>query len=180
PAPFLLILVPSAPSHLEQRLAVRDTWGGPWQGSETPKTRTIFVLGIPPEPPAQRELLLESRQHRDMLQGDFGDSYANLTLKTLLLLRWARSCCGGAEFVLKADDDVVHWGVAPNRDPRSRHHVPEGLYGAPRFPPYCSGTAYVLSRQAVLAILGAAPGVPRVAPEDVWVGLCARRAGVAA
>ncbi|NXR67146.1 B3G5B glucosaminyltransferase, partial [Rhadina sibilatrix] len=99
--------------------------------------------------PAQRELLAESRQHGDILQGDFGDTYANLTLKTLLLLRWARACCGGAPFLLKADDDVfvnvpavatylaawpaapprlylgrVHWGVAPNRDPRSRHHVP--------------------------------------------------------
>ncbi|NWI48558.1 B3GT4 galactosyltransferase, partial [Picathartes gymnocephalus] len=97
-----------------------------------------------------REVLRESRQHRDILQGDFPDTYAHLALKTLLLLRWARSCCGGAPFLLKADDDVfvnvaavatylatwptappprlylgrIHWGVAPNRDPRSRHHVP--------------------------------------------------------
>ncbi|NWW29177.1 B3GT4 galactosyltransferase, partial [Falcunculus frontatus] len=206
PAPFLLILVPSAPSHLQQRLAVRDTWGGPWEGSGTPSTRTVFVLGVSPSPPSQRELLGESRQHRDILQGDFSDSYGNLTWKTLLLLRWARVCCGGAAFLLKADDDVfvnvpavathlatrraaspprlylgrVHWGVVPNRDPRSRHHVPEGLYPGGRFPPYCSGTAYALSRQAVAALLEAAvAGVPLVAPEDVWVGLCARRAGVA-
>ncbi|NWV16628.1 B3GT4 galactosyltransferase, partial [Origma solitaria] len=98
----------------------------------------------------QREVLREWRGHRDVLQGDFGDIYGNLTWKTLLLLRWARACCGGAPYVIKADDDVflnvpaiatylsrpatpprlylgrVHWRVAPNRDPRSRHHVPEG------------------------------------------------------
>ncbi|NXI87185.1 B3G5B glucosaminyltransferase, partial [Rhipidura dahli] len=102
-------------------------------------------------PGVQRELLAEWRQHRDILQGDFGDSYGNLTRKTLLLLRWARACCGGSPFLLKADDDSfvhvpavatylaswgasparlylgrVHWGVVPNRDPRSPHHVPEG------------------------------------------------------
>ncbi|NWV80048.1 B3GT4 galactosyltransferase, partial [Dasyornis broadbenti] len=98
----------------------------------------------------QRELLRESLEHQDVLQGDFWDTYANLTWKTLLLLRWSRACCGGAPFLVKADDDVflnvpaiathlarpatpprlylgrVHWRVAPNRDPRSRHHVPEG------------------------------------------------------
>ncbi|NXC65070.1 B3GT4 galactosyltransferase, partial [Aleadryas rufinucha] len=205
PAPFLLILVPSAPSHVEQRLAVRDTWGGPWGVSGTPRTRTVFVLGVSSSATTQRQLLGESRQHRDILQGDFGDTYGNLTLKTLLLLRWARECCGGAPFLLKADDDAfvnapavatylatwsggpparlylgrVHWAVAPNRDPRSRHHVPEGLYPGGRFPPYCSGTAYVLSRQAATAVLGAAARVPLVGPEDVWVGLCARGAGVA-
>ncbi|KAF4790227.1 beta-1,3-galactosyltransferase 4-like protein [Turdus rufiventris] len=202
--PFLLLLVPSAPAHRERRLAVRDTWGGSWNEPGTPPTRTVFVLGVPPGPDSQRELLSESRQHGDILQGDFDDSYANLTRKTLLLLRWARACCAAAPFLLKADDDVfvnvpavatylttwpaapprlylgrVHWGVAPDRDPRSRHHVPPGVYGAARYPPYCSGTAYVLSRQAATGVLGAAPAVPLAMPEDVWVGLGARRAGLA-
>ncbi|NXH52374.1 B3GN5 glucosaminyltransferase, partial [Rhabdornis inornatus] len=207
PAPFLLILVPSAPAHRERRLAVRDTWGGPWGESGTPPSRTVFVLGVPPSSSSsdtQRELLAEWRQHGDILQGDFGDTYANLTWKTLLLLRWARACCEGAAFLLKADDDVfvnapavathlatwpaapprlylgrVHWGVAPNRDPRSRHHVPAAIYGAARYPPYCSGTAYVLSRQAATAVLAAAPALPLALPEDVWVGVAAGRAGLA-
>ncbi|XP_074385914.1 beta-1,3-galactosyltransferase 4 [Zonotrichia albicollis] len=203
PAPFLLILVPSAPPHLQRRLAVRDTWGGPWAGSGAPPARTVFVLGTPGDPREQRELLAESRQHGDILQGDFADSYANLTRKTLLLLRWARACCAAAPFLLKADDDVfvnvpavatylatwrdaparlylgrVHWRVAPNRDPRSRHYVAEELYPLSRYPPYCSGTAYVLSRRAAGAVLRAGAGVPLALPEDVWVGVAARRAGV--
>ncbi|NXC92509.1 B3GT4 galactosyltransferase, partial [Cercotrichas coryphoeus] len=204
PPPFLLTLVPSAPAHLERRLAVRDTWGGPWRRSGTPPGRTVFVLGVPAGAEGQRRLLRESRQHGDILQGDFADSYANLTRKTLLLLRWARACCAGARFLLKADDDAfvdapavatylaawpaapprlylgrVHWGVAPNRDPRSRHHVPERVFAGSRYPPYCSGTAYVLSRQAAGAVLAAGRGAPLALPEDVWVGLGARGAGVA-
>ncbi|NXW12096.1 B3GT4 galactosyltransferase, partial [Fregetta grallaria] len=83
-----------------------------------------------------------------LLQGDFADAYANLNRKTLLLLRWAAARCPAVPFLLKADDDVfvnlpaltsylmtfrhlprlylgrVHWWVQPDRDPRSRHHVP--------------------------------------------------------
>ncbi|NWW97252.1 B3GT4 galactosyltransferase, partial [Rhynochetos jubatus] len=93
-------------------------------------------------------LRAEARRHRDLLQGPFADTYANLTRKTLLLLRWTLARCPAVPFLLKADDDVfvnlpaltnylaalpdpqrlylgrVHWWVTPNRDPRSRHHVP--------------------------------------------------------
>ncbi|NXX47410.1 B3GT4 galactosyltransferase, partial [Tricholaema leucomelas] len=97
----------------------------------------------------QASLLSEWETHGDLLQGDFRDSYSNLTLKTLLLLRWAAAHCPSAAFLLKADDDVfvnlpsltsylstfplppprlylgrLHWWVRPDRDPRSRHHVP--------------------------------------------------------
>ncbi|XP_039552513.1 beta-1,3-galactosyltransferase 4-like, partial [Passer montanus] len=113
-----------------------------------PPARTVFVLGTPRDARGQRELLAEARQHGDILQGDFADSYGNLSRKTLLLLRWGRACCAAAPFLLKADDDVfvnvpavaaflaawrdaparlylgrVHWRVAPSRDPRSRHFV---------------------------------------------------------
>ncbi|NWV47121.1 B3GT5 galactosyltransferase, partial [Daphoenositta chrysoptera] len=67
PAPFLLILVASAPSHTQQRLAVRDTWGGPWDSAGTPPARTLFVLGVPSVATEQRRLLAESRQHGDIL-----------------------------------------------------------------------------------------------------------------
>ncbi|XP_062495915.1 beta-1,3-galactosyltransferase 4 [Pezoporus occidentalis] len=262
--PFLLVLVPSAAEHAEQRQAVRDTWGRgtppkppktlqnapqmpetprnapetpenapetpknapktprnapetpenapetpqnapeePETAPETPSMRTIFVVGLPGSRAAWRALREEWLRHGDVLQGAFPDAYGTLTLKTLLLLRWASRRCPGARFLLKADDDVfvnvpalarhlraptlprrlylgrVHWWVPPNRDPSSRHHVPAALYPASRFPPYCSGTAYVLSRAAALAVLAAAPHVPFVGPEDVWVGLCARRAGLA-
>ncbi|NWU18684.1 B3GT5 galactosyltransferase, partial [Cephalopterus ornatus] len=70
PAPFLLVLVPSAPSHLPRRLAVRDTWGRPPPPGETPgapRALTLFVLGLPPAPASQRRLVAESRQHGDIL-----------------------------------------------------------------------------------------------------------------
>uniref|UniRef100_A0A8B9PDZ1 Hexosyltransferase n=1 Tax=Apteryx owenii TaxID=8824 RepID=A0A8B9PDZ1_APTOW len=200
--PFLLVLVASAPDHAAQRQAVRQTWGA----GEAPAgrtTRTLFGLGVPAAAAQRAALASEARRHGDLLQGPFADTYRNLTRKTLLLLSWAAARCPGARFVLKADDDAyvnvpalvthlgalgsprrlylgrVHWRVQPQRDPAGRHHVPSALYPAAAFPPYCSGTAYVLSGDAVGAVLAAAPRVPAVAPEDVFVGLCARRAGLA-
>ncbi|XP_031468060.1 beta-1,3-galactosyltransferase 4-like, partial [Phasianus colchicus] len=160
--------------------------------------------GAEPHAEARRygaALRSEWRQFGDILQGSFWDTYANLTQKTLLLLGWAALFCPAAQFVLKADDDSfihtpallahlqsppsplyymgrVHYGVAPNRDPRSRHHVPVGLYPLPSFPPYCSGSAYVLSMAALRGVLRVAPSVPKVSPEDVFIGLCAHRAGI--
>lgn len=165
--------------------------------------RTLFALGAPGSGEEQAQLEREAQRHGDLVQGRFADTYANLTLKTLLLLGWAAAHCPDAAFVAKVDDDVflnlpalarhlaarpgprplylgrVHWWVSPTRQPSHPHHVPASVYPAGAFPLYCSGTAYVLSREAAWRVLGATPHVPLVAPEDVYVGLCARWAGLA-
>uniref|UniRef100_A0A8V0X6H6 Hexosyltransferase n=1 Tax=Gallus gallus TaxID=9031 RepID=A0A8V0X6H6_CHICK len=170
-------------------------WGSaPSYGSQLPLWRSAPPHGAPCSPMA-----LRGRR-----AGSFRDSYSTLSQKTLLLLGWALRFCSAASFVLKADDDTfvhtpalvahlrgppapppiyymgrVHDGVRPRRDPRGRHHVPEALYPEPSFPPYCSGSAYALSMGAVRLVLDAAPRTPKVTPEDVFVGLCAHRAGIA-
>ncbi|NXV25091.1 B3GN8 acetylglucosaminyltransferase, partial [Cepphus grylle] len=63
--PFLLVLVPSAPSHAARRQAVRDTWGGD-AGGGLP-TRTLFVLGVPGGPGEQEALGAEARRFGDLL-----------------------------------------------------------------------------------------------------------------
>ncbi|XP_074872958.1 beta-1,3-galactosyltransferase 4 [Carettochelys insculpta] len=201
-APFLLVMVASAPGHVAQRQVVRGTWGGArWAGGRP--VRTLFALGVPSSGEEQAQLEQEAQRHGDLVQGRFVDTYANLTLKTTMLLGWAAAHCPGATFVAKADDDVflnlpalvrhlgelpsphwlylgrVHWWAWPVRDSSHRHYVSFAAYSAGNFPLYCSGTTYVLSQDAVLGVLGAAPHVPHVPPEDVYVGLCARWAGLA-
>ncbi len=43
----------------------------------------------------------------DLVQENFIDSYRNLTLKTLMGIRWASIHCSNAKFVVKIDDDVI-------------------------------------------------------------------------
>ncbi|XP_004624302.1 beta-1,3-galactosyltransferase 4 [Octodon degus] len=75
----------------------------------------------------------------------------------------------------------VHWWVRPSRAPGSRHLVSEEQWPPTwgSFPPYASGTGYVLSSSAVQLILKVAARAPPLPLEDVFVGVSARRGGLA-
>ena len=42
----------------------------------------------------------------DLVQGNFMDTYRNLTYKTVLGHMWVSSFCSQAEFVVKTDDEI--------------------------------------------------------------------------
>ena len=48
----------------------------------------------------------EARTYGDVIQEDFVDSYMNLTLKSVMGLRWAHHHCPELDFFMKTDDDV--------------------------------------------------------------------------
>ncbi|XP_066131131.1 beta-1,3-galactosyltransferase 4 isoform X2 [Saccopteryx bilineata] len=66
----------------------------------------------------------------------------------------------------------VHWRVHPSRTPGGKHQVSEEqwLPSWGPFPPYASGTGYVLSASAVQLILRVASRAPPLPLEDVFVG----------
>ena len=205
--PYLITMVISAPANQRARQAIRDTWGGEVQVRGL-RVMTFFMVGVASDPGLTKLLIEEARERGDLIQGRFLDTYSNLTLKTLSMLGWARRFCPQVHFMAKVDDDVlfnpsallhflnksrnpyeqgdlylgrVHLRVAPDRDPDSKHYLPTGAYPSSVFPDYCSGTAYVLSHSALLKISLAASASPLstpLPPEDVFVGLCARAAGV--
>ncbi|XP_005084909.1 beta-1,3-galactosyltransferase 4 [Mesocricetus auratus] len=228
PPPFLLILVCTAPEHLNQRNAIRGSWGAIREARGF-RVQTLFLLGEATGPHVA-DLASESAAHKDILQASFQDSYRNLTLKTLSGLNWVKKYCPMARYILKTDDDVyvnvpelvseliqrggpserwqkakeppgataavgehgdrgvpllylgrVHWRVSPIRTPGARHRVSEELWPETwgPFPPYASGTGYVLSAPAVQLILRVASRAPRLPLEDVFVGVSARRGGLA-
>lgn len=108
-APFLLLLVCSALGNLNQRNAIRESWGRLRQARGL-RVQTLFLLGEPnsadPQAVSQKQLEEESSAHGDILQAAFLDTYRNLTLKTLSGLNWAHKHCPTARYVLKTDDDV--------------------------------------------------------------------------
>lgn len=52
-------------------------------------------------------VMKESREMNDILFGDFYDLYQNLTMKTILMLRWTTTRCPNARYLIKMDDDIV-------------------------------------------------------------------------
>ncbi|XP_050089216.1 acetylgalactosaminyl-O-glycosyl-glycoprotein beta-1,3-N-acetylglucosaminyltransferase-like [Anopheles aquasalis] len=55
----------------------------------------------------QLRILNESETYGDIIQESFIDSYNNLTLKTIMMLKWVTNNCDGkVKFLMKCDDDT--------------------------------------------------------------------------
>lgn len=99
----LLFLIKSDPEHYEHRNIIRQTWGSSKQSKEN-VIKTVFLIG-------QREseddrLVWELNFHRDILWGNFSDTYFNNTMKTMMGFKWAFEFCSkSTDYFMFVDDD---------------------------------------------------------------------------
>ena len=54
----------------------------------------------------QKILEEENGIHNDLVQGDFQDTYHNLSYKAVMGYMWVAEFCSQADFVVKTDDDL--------------------------------------------------------------------------
>lgn len=54
----------------------------------------------------QKRVEDESEKRRDIIQEDFIDSYNNLTIKSIFMLKWFNNKCPSAKYLVKSDDDM--------------------------------------------------------------------------
>ena len=196
-ATMLVILVCSGVHRFELRDAIRATWGSAAQKQHA-SVRLVFVLGKPEEryEHLRAAITNESSAHGDVLQNDIVDSYANLSLKTQAALAWTMTACGvGTYFVAKTDDDVyinipglvqelarMNIGGArrfmlgrlirdakPDSVRTSKWYTPHVLYPNRTYPPYLSGSAYVMSADLIAGLLRAATRRKLFWLEDVYI-----------
>lgn len=200
---FLLVVVCSGVDHFEQRAVIRDTWGT-IAANRSANTKVVFMLGIQSDISWDLDAKLadEIYQNNDIIQESFEDSYANLSLKTMRALHWIHQHCSQTVFVLKTDDDVfinipvllkdlhntVHKrfimgatiaGAEPIRDKTSKWYTPVEKYNETRYPTYVSGSAYIISGDAVSDLYNVSSHNDLFWLEDVFItGMCAEMAGV--
>lgn len=201
---FLLTLVFSSSSNITQRDAVRRTWANQTLIQGFP-VQILFFIGSTQNSAAQKALMTESEHYGDMVQGHAVDdsSLRGTTERTVLALRWVVAFCPVARFVVLTKDSVflnlpaiggyllglhrhpedlylgrVIQRDSPNRDPNSAGYMPPALYPDKYLPEYCDGTAYVLSQDVVRKVYIASSAVHAPVPADVFMGLCAQKAGV--
>ena len=74
--------------------------------SELSNVKVIFLLGQLRNSTFQANVTNESETYGDILQEGFIDTYANLTVKSLMLLKWFSRECHQVPYVLKTDDDM--------------------------------------------------------------------------
>lgn len=100
-----LILIHSAPKNFEKRAVIRETWGGVNSIEQSP-LRIMFAFGKSENIILQSSLILEQSLFGDLLQGNFIDSYDNVTYKHVMVLKWFNTYCESAKLLIKLDDDV--------------------------------------------------------------------------
>ncbi|XP_058836714.1 beta-1,3-galactosyltransferase 2-like isoform X3 [Topomyia yanbarensis] len=165
----LLILVTSAPTHREQRLSIRQSWG------HYGIRRDIsigFVLGRTQDQRIADQLSAENYMYSDLIRGNFVDSYSNLTLKSISLLEWTSINCPNATYLLKTDDDMfinvpkllqfiethltyrrsIFGRLAkkwkPIRNKKSKYYVSPEQYFPPVFPPFTTAAGIILGPES--------------------------------
>ncbi|XP_021344919.1 beta-1,3-galactosyltransferase 5-like [Mizuhopecten yessoensis] len=196
---YLVILVPSIQTHVEERRAIRNSWGSVARGNHWPRhhvnttVKLVFLFGKDPAMKNNRVAQLESEMYGDVVQGDYVDTYANLTRKMLMGLNWVSSYCTDAEYVLKADEDTfVHIPKLVSVLARTRHPAYRGVvlghvnvggivkrvgrwkveqedYPFPHYPPYVSGNTYVISSNIAASLFRASEYFPYIPIEDAYI-----------
>lgn len=201
----LLLAIKSSPANYERREVIRRTWGQQ-RTFEGAHIRRVFLLGVSPNARDARKLSwllhLEQREHRDVLQWDFRDTFFNLTLKQVLFHAWLEEHCPGVHFVFNGDDDVfvntdnvvrfmktsrgsqhlmvgaVLINTGPIRDKGSKYYVPKQVIPSERYPPYCSGGGMLMSGYTARVIHRESQSIELVPIDDAYLGMCLEQAGL--
>lgn len=195
-----IILVHTSPNNIGRRNILRQTWAST---NET-DIDIFFLIGksekVYDRPKLEEEILL----HKNFIQGDFLDTYHNLTYKHVMGLKYVFYHCPNIEYIIKVDDDIfVNTHVLDNffkmlktkdgidnkilctlrdNDPVPRigkwavdiYEFPHGKY-----PPFCVGFAIIYTKKALEMLYNAAQKMRYYWIDDVHVsGLVANEVGV--
>ncbi|XP_062452551.1 N-acetyllactosaminide beta-1,3-N-acetylglucosaminyltransferase 3 [Rhea pennata] len=208
PGVFLLLAIKSSPGNYARREVIRKTWGQERRVAGV-YIRRVFLCGVVPggaeAPKLNRLLRLEQREHGDVLQWDFWDTFFNLTLKQVLFHAWLEESCPGVRFIFNGDDDVfvntdnvvrfalsargaenghLYVGhlianVGPIRSKSSKYYVPPQVMASERYPPYCGGGGVLMSGFTARTIYQQSRHVELFPIDDVYLGMCLEKAGLA-
>ncbi|XP_052764960.1 beta-1,3-galactosyltransferase 1-like isoform X2 [Mya arenaria] len=195
--PKMLILIFTEHENYFKRKAIRKTWLT-FSEDNTSNVRYVFLLGLTSDTHLADAVLKENELYRDIIKEDFTDSYRNLTLKTIMGLKWVTHNCPNVQYVMKTDDDVYvnipaimrmlkknnnlkknnsiigscFVNVSPIRDKQSKWYASENAYPGELYPRFCSGTGYIMSSKVASHLFEISPNIPFFHLEDVFIGLC--------
>ncbi|CAC5420976.1 B3GALT1 [Mytilus coruscus] len=190
---FLLVLIHSATYKFDERHVIRNTFGS-ISKFDNKHIEYVFVLGQTMNDTQQKEIEQEGVKYRDIIQGNFIDSYRNLTYKRVFSLFWVNRFCNNVTYVIKIDDDITInipflipylsnklnktkvleclylIGIKPYRKPRNKWYTTLSEYPFATFPPYCAGPSSIMSADVIREMYEATTLVPFFWLEDVYGG----------
>lgn len=188
--PYLLVIVCSALQNFEARYTIRKSWAEVQHSLNNVKV--VFLVGQRLNETLQDKLKSESEEYGDIIQESFVDSYANLSVKSLMLLKWFNHNCDNTQYLLKTDDDMyinlnklyqiaqenkkpnlllgsLICNAIPIKDPYNKWYVPSYMFSGKRYPNYLSGTAYLMQRSTAIKLYQASLDTPIFHLEDIYI-----------
>ncbi|CAF1228158.1 unnamed protein product [Rotaria sordida] len=191
---YILVYVHSGPTNYQRRIVIRETWATQTLFSDL---RLIFMIGKTLDDNIMKAIKYENEIYQDIVQEDFIDAYKNLTYKGIMALKWISIYCSHAKYILKVDDDIVvntftlinHLKFLdkfnPNReqtilcllwqamnvmrDSKSKWYLSKEDFPFERFPPYCSGSAYIFTGDMAAKMYNASLYIPFFWVDDYYI-----------
>lgn len=193
-----IIYVHSAPKNNVRRNNLRHTWANSTLFKDG-RSQVVFFFGIPTQSDQQKIIEYENKIYADIVQGDFLETYNNLTYKGIMALRYIVEYCSHVKYVLKADDDTlldifhvmevfeateqnehknivvcpVYEGNMPIlRDPKTcmKWCINEDEFpGKDMYPQYCAGIFYGVTFPIAKAMYKASTKTPFFWIDDVYI-----------
>ena len=194
----LLILVSSHVSNFEQRHVIRNTWGKriieKWQW------KVFFLIGKSKYKKDRLSVKKENSINKDLILSNTYEDFFSLTDKLRVGLQWSSKHCNFS-YLLKSDDDVfinipqlfafLNKKHTPKTDLYAgnvqyfavvarygRYGVTQNEYPKKRYPRYCSGGGFVLSRDTVRKFVNHFADVPYMKIDDAYIGELALKSGI--
>lgn len=194
----LLAFVLSSRNHFRHRELIRQTWSNRML---FPQMRVVFLLGsdlTSSDSQLEAQIRKENKKYGDLVQESFMDSYYNLTLKTVMGIKWVASYCSNVKYALKVDDDVIvnpysllpylknltdqsslqcfyHVNATIHRGNKSKFYVSYEELAAEHYEKYCDGPAYVFPGRLASSLFHTAQNTKHFKFEDVFFGQLAAK-----
>lgn len=188
----IVITVKSSADHFEHREAIRESWAS--KDSDLDNLQVVFLVGKGSTEEVDEQIGEEYLQHKDLLIGNYIDSYQNLTIKAMTGVAWRKKNCPKSEFVLAVDDDTFvdldqmkhHLQRLPESDDYiecSERTVSKGKvwregqwavsadqYEFDVYPNYCNGPCYLMPSKTADVLLEASESTkPDHPADDVFI-----------
>lgn len=201
-----IIYVHSAPRNYKKRQTIRQTWGA---RSVLKKyhMRVVFIMGVVADQTVMDQVRLESNTYGDIVVENFLDTYRNLTYKAIAGLKWVSNYCDAVTYVIKSDDDILidmpalmeqmnsteirsygtkniimcnQWvRMKVIRDKKSKWYISKEEFPDDYFPPYCSGSVFIMTSDAVHKLFWASLGTKFFWVDDFYLtGLLVKKVGI--
>lgn len=161
-----------------------------------------FFLGLPKNAKYHSRIIDENTKFKDIIQSSFLDTYSNLTIKTISVLKWVSEVCTFVKYVLKVDDDMFinignimnitenknlsrtilgelahEW--APVRSIKNKWYTSYHNYPFNIYPDFVFGPAYLMTGDSIKLLYNASTKMKMFHLEDVYVtGFVAERVNV--